>query len=69
MTDYTTNPEVNKLLNDIEVQFTQMVGRSNAQRMIGIFSNYNEVGGLVKGLKEPRNIWDEIFELGKKAKI
>lgn len=54
-TYYVENEELNKLLNDIEKQLMESIGRLQARQFIGLFN------------EEPLNLFQKIFELGKKS--
>ena len=53
--NYTNIPEIDKILEEVENILTESIGRYEAQRFIALFSDLNG-----------RNIWEEIFEKGKK---
>lgn len=54
---YVGIKEVDVLLHEIENRLTEIVGRFQAQRMIGMYSDFNS-----------RNIWLEIYSMGLNAK-
>jgi hypothetical protein len=64
MTDYTQTKEINDILQTVEEELIQIVGKFQAQRFIGIFSDFMSL----KNPTQPRNIWQEVYDAGRKSK-
>lgn len=59
---FTGIPEVDKLLSEIEDELTEILGRYNAQRSLGIFAELQTLKH-----RENRNVWLEVYNLGKQS--
>lgn len=64
MSRYSEIPDVEKILLEVEDTLTEIIGRYEAQRFISLFANLQ---GTSFALKEPRNVWEELFNKGKEA--
>jgi hypothetical protein len=64
MTNYSETKEINEILQKVETDLTELVGRLQAQRFIGLFSAYITIHNPTA----TRNIWQEIYDAGRNSK-